>query len=133
MYLTIEPMCLTRSLFSNRTDSGTLIPFLNHIQRMQGKSYRDIVADAGCEHRKTAFENLLSERGALLRMNRSIQVEGAFGVLKSDRNFRRFLMRGKTNISTEPFLLCLAFDLQKFFSKLQCERRKSHLFSLKKA
>jgi len=151
-------MCLTRYLFSNRMDSGTLIPFLNHIQRMQGKSYRDIVADAGgelrnkcfksydeaknkeiwmcvesAEHRKTAFENLLSERGARLRMNRSIQVEGAFGVLKSDRNFRRFLMRGKTNISTEPFLLCLAFDLQKFFSKLQCEKRKSHLFSLKKS
>ena len=35
--------------FSNRTDSGTLIPFLNHIQRMQSKSYRDIVADAGYE------------------------------------------------------------------------------------
>lgn len=32
--------------FSNCTDSGTLIPFLNHIQRMQGQSYRDIVADA---------------------------------------------------------------------------------------
>lgn len=35
--------------FSNRTDSGTLIPFLNHIQRMQSRSYRDIVADAGYE------------------------------------------------------------------------------------
>ena len=55
-------------------------------------------------------------------MNRSIQVEGAFGVLKSNRKFKRFLMRGKTNISTELFLLCLAFDIQKFFSKLQ--RRK---------
>ena len=84
------------------------------------------------EHRKTAFENLLSERGALLRMNRSIQVEGAFGVLKSNRSFRRFLMRGKTNISTELFLLCLAFDPQKFFSKLQRGKRKSHLFPLKK-
>ena len=84
------------------------------------------------EHRKNAFENLLSERGALLRMNRSIQVEGAFGVLKSNRKFKRFLMRGKTNISTELFLLCLAFDLQKFFSKLQRGKRKSHLFPLKK-
>ena len=84
------------------------------------------------EHRKTAFENLLSERGALLRMNRSIQVEGAIGVLKSNRKFKRFLMRGKTNISTELFLLCLAFDLQKFFSKLQRGKRKSHLFPLKK-
>ena len=35
--------------FPNCTDSGTLIPFLNHIQRMQGRSYRDIVADAGYE------------------------------------------------------------------------------------
>ena len=84
------------------------------------------------EHRKTTFENLLSERAALLRMNRSIQVEGAFGVLKSDRKFRRFLMRGKTNISTELFLLCLAFDLKKFFSKLQRGKQKSHLFPLKK-
>ena len=65
-------------------------------------------------------------------MNRSIQVEGAFGVLKSNRKFKRFLMRGKTNISTELFLLCLAFDLQKFFSKLQRGKRKSHLFPLKK-
>ena len=35
--------------FPNCTDSGTLVPFLNHIQRMQGRSYRDIVADAGYE------------------------------------------------------------------------------------
>lgn len=35
--------------FSHCTDSGTLIPFLEHIQRMQGRSYRDIVADAGYE------------------------------------------------------------------------------------
>lgn len=45
----------------------------------------------------------------------------------------RFIFsRKKTNISTELFLLCLAFDLQKFFSKLQRGKRKSHLFSLKK-
>ena len=84
------------------------------------------------DHRKMTLERLASERGALLRMNRSIQVEGAFGVLKSNRKFRRFLMRGKTNISTELFLLCLAFDLQKFFSKLQRGKLKSHLFPLKK-
>lgn len=229
--------------FSNRTDSGTLIPFLDHIQRMQGRSYRDIVADAGyesvnnylyleqhgqncfikpicyettktkkfksqfqrvenmtpmehedgylcaggrklllfrssakkengftsttdyyrcedcsgcdlrekrfksadpdknkdirlcvesTEHRKETLERLATERGTLLRMNRSIQVEGAFGVLKGDRQFRRFLMRGKTNISTELYLLCLAFDLKKLFSKLQHGRLKTHLFPLKK-
>ena len=97
---------------------------------VKNKKIRMCVESA--EHRKTAFENLLSEKGALLRMNRSIQVEGAFGVLKSNRKFKRFLMRGKTNISTELFFLCLAFDLQKFFSKLQRGKRKSHLFPLKK-
>lgn len=84
------------------------------------------------EHRKETLERLATERGTLLRMNRSIQVEGAFGVLKGDRQFRRFLMRGKTNISTELYLLCLAFDLKKLFSKLQHGRLKTHLFPLKK-
>lgn len=85
------------------------------------------------EHRKTSFENLLSKRCALLRMNRSIQVEGAFGVLKSDRNFRRFLMRGRTNISTESFLLCLAFDLQKFFPNCNAESKNFIFFPSKKS
>ena len=84
------------------------------------------------EHRTKALERLVSERGTLLRMNRSIQVEGAFGVLKGDRQFRRFLTRGKANISTELYLLCLAFNLKKFFSKLQHGKLKTHLFPLKK-
>jgi len=28
-------------------------------------------------------------------MNRSIQVEGAFGILKNDYEFQKFLLRGK--------------------------------------
>jgi transposase len=35
--------------FSNRTDSGTLQPFLKRLQQWHGKKYRDIVADAGYE------------------------------------------------------------------------------------
>ena len=53
---------------------------------MKNKEIRMCTESA--EHRKIAFENLLSERGALLRINRSIQVEGAFGVLKSNRKFK---------------------------------------------
>jgi hypothetical protein len=37
-------------------------------------------------------KNITTPQGTLLRMNRSIQVEGAFGVLKNDRKFKRFLM-----------------------------------------
>ena len=46
-------------------------------------------------------------------MNRSIQVEGAFGVLKQDYGFRRFLSRGKNNIKTEFALLSFAYNIQK--------------------
>ena len=35
-------------------------------------------------------DRLISDTGIQLRINRSIQVEGAFGVLKQDLGFRRF-------------------------------------------
>ncbi len=45
-------------------------------------------------------------------MNRSIQVEGAFGVLKNDYEFQRFLLRGKTKVKLEIlFHDCLFFLL----------------------
>jgi hypothetical protein len=74
----------------------------------------------------------MTQQGILLRMNRSIQVEGAFGVSKNDRKFKRFLMRGRTNISTELYLRCLAFELKKLWSKCKAERLQTHLFSLHK-
>ena len=46
-------------------------------------------------------------------MNRSIQVEGAFGVIKENHNFRRFLTRGKKNVKVEFTLLALAYNLNK--------------------
>ena len=229
--------------FSNRTDSGTLQPFLRQLERQHGQKYQEIVADAGyesadnylflegngqfsfikpinyetqkkkkfrsqigrrenmpydeqedcytcaegrklyfrrestqldkqgrfqtmafyrcencadCKHRaecckakedkakelrvstellrlsKQSQENIMTQQGKLLRVNRSIQVEGAFGVLKNDRKFKRFLMRGRTNISTELYLLCLAFDLKKLWAKCNAERLQTHLFPLQK-
>lgn len=38
-------------------------------------------------------------------MNRSIQVEGAFGVIKQDYGFIRFLMRVKAKVKTEFLLI----------------------------
>jgi len=60
------------------------------------------------EKRQVSYENITSEKGTLLRVNRSIQVEGAFGVLKNDYNFNRFLTRGKNSVKKEFILLCLA-------------------------
>ncbi len=66
------------------------------------------VNDVISKYRPLALENITSEEGALLRMNRSIQVEGVFGVLKEDYRFRRFLTRGKRNIEAQFFLLAFA-------------------------
>ena len=236
--------------FSNRTDSGTLIPFLNHIQWMQSRSYRDIVADAGYESEEnylfiekngqTAYikpqnyeisktrkykkdisrrenmeyhadsdsyicrngreliatnerrsktvsgyvsiktyyrssdctgcpyktdcikgnncktpmekrnkvlmvsktmsqkraedlERITSEYGKMLRMNRSIQVEGSFADVKEDMNFRRYLYRGKANALAESILLAMGRNINKLHCKIQTGRTGSHLFSLKTA
>ena len=48
------------------------------------------------EKRQESYENILSEIGSQYRMNRSIQVEEAFGVLKNDYEFQKFLLLGKT-------------------------------------
>ena len=45
--------------------------------------------------REESRQRITSPQGILLRMNRSIQVEGAFGVIKQDMDFRRFLTREK--------------------------------------
>lgn len=76
-------------------------------------------------------ENILSEKGILYRMNRSIQVEGAFGVLKNDYEFQRFLLRGKTKVKLEILLLCMGYNLNKSHAKIQSERTGSHLFPVK--
>jgi hypothetical protein len=48
--------------------------------------------------REASRANITSEGGIVLRVNRSIQVEGAFGVAKEDYHFRRFMTRGKAGV-----------------------------------
>ena len=69
------------------------------------------------EKRAQATEQISSARGIHLRLCRSIQVEGAFGLLKNDFGFRRFLTRGRVNIRAEAFLLAMAFNLKKLWMK----------------
>ena len=66
-------------------------------------------------------------------MNRSIQVEGAFGVIKQDYGFRRFLLRGKKNIRTEFTLLAFAYNIKKLFNKTIKNRNSILLHKMKVA
>ena len=75
------------------------------------------------EKRKISQENITSERGILLRRNCSIQVEGAFGLLKNGFGFRRFLTTGKKNVRVELFFLALGFNLKKRWMKQEKAER----------
>ena len=85
------------------------------------------------EKRAASQENITSDRGIYLRMCRSIQVEGAFALLKTDFGFRRFLTRGKANVRTEFFLLSLAFNLKKLWMKRENGRLQTHLSKIQAA
>ncbi|NPV91370.1 MAG: IS1182 family transposase [Firmicutes bacterium] len=68
-----------------------------------------------------------TDEGILLRVNRSIQIEGAFGVLKQDLGFRRFLLRGGIKVRTELLLLATAFNINKLHNKIQSKRCGTYL------
>ena len=65
------------------------------------------VAERFDAYRAQSMENITSEEGIQLRVNRSIQAEGVFGVTKQNYGFTRFLTRGEPNVRTEYLLLAL--------------------------
>lgn len=65
------------------------------------------------EKRMISEANITTEEGVILRICRSIQVEGAFGLLKTDFGFWQFLTRGRKNVRTELFFLAMGFNLKK--------------------
>lgn len=78
--------------------------------------------------KREATERIKTDEGILLRINRSIQVEGAFGVIKQDYGFRRFLTRGKRKTETQFFLLSFAFNVQKLWNRQNSNRFNKPLF-----
>ena len=78
--------------------------------------------------RAASLERITSLKGIQLRMNRSIQSEGAFGVVKQDYGFRQFLLRGNKKVTTEILLIAMAYDVNKLHSKIQNDRTGMQLF-----
>ena len=78
--------------------------------------------------REAMEKKISTEEGILLRVNRSIQSEGAFAMIKEDMNFRRFLTRGSPNVTVEWYLVSMAYNLLKLHYKIQTGRLGTHLF-----
>lgn len=79
------------------------------------------------QQREAMEEKISTEEGILLRINRSIQSEGVFAMMKEDMNFRRFLTRGKSNVMVEWNLVSMAYNLLKLHHKIQTGRLGKHL------
>ena len=61
------------------------------------------------------FDNLLSPKGIEMRVNRSSQVEGVFGVLKEDMNYVRLRRTSLEKVNTEFMLNFLGYNIRKLF------------------
>jgi hypothetical protein len=89
---------------------------------IEERSKRLQVSKTFLRQRAAAEKRITAEEGIALRLNRSIQVEGAFGVLKENMSFRRFLLRGRVKVQIEVLLLCLAYNVKKLHNKIQSNR-----------
>ena len=67
-------------------------------------------------HREVV-NNLESIQGALLRMNRSIQSEGTFGIMKNNRWYKRIVRKGMEQVRLEIFLVSIGHNLYKYHTK----------------
>ncbi len=78
---------------------------------------RRIEINPSLNHYKSIIkERLTSERGIKYRSKRSVEVEPVFGMIKSNRNYRKFLLRGLEKVEIEAGLLSLAHNLSKIAS-----------------
>ena len=62
-----------------------------------------------------AEENLLSPKGIEIRVNRSCQNEGSYGVLKQNMHYIRFRRRSLIKAETEYMLTFMGYNLRKLF------------------
>lgn len=83
------------------------------------------------EKRRENLERITSTQGCELRMNRNIQVEGAFAQIKHNMNFKRFLSRGNKNILSEFILVALAHNVSKLHNKIINNKCGMYIYPLK--
>ena len=66
-------------------------------------------------YKNQSFDNLLSPKGIEMRVNRSSQVEGAFGVIKEDMNYTRLRRISLKKVNAEFMLTFLGYNIRKLF------------------
>lgn len=83
---------------------------------------RNVILD---EFHGEVDEKLSTEFGGKIKKQRSVQAEGAFGVIKEDMKFTRFSRKGLGNTKMEFLLVCLAYNFRKYHHyRLREEKKK---------
>lgn len=75
------------------------------------------INDENMAYQKEVIQNLQTDLGIELRIQRSIQVEEAFGVIKENMGMRRFRRRGIENVKFEFILEAIGYNLSKLHKK----------------
>ena len=98
---------------------------------MEQRNKRLYVSKTMKQKRAEDLERITSPYGIQLRVNRSIQAEGSFASVKQDMEFRRYMYRGKENVTAQSVILAIAHNINKLHNKIQTEKTGQHLFKLK--
>lgn len=91
-------------------------PYAEQCKKTDGNRTVRVNREPTAMHREV-IANLESIQGALLRMNRSIQAEGTFGIMKNDRWYKRIVRKGMESVRLEVFLVSIGQNLYKFHNK----------------
>ncbi len=84
----------------------------------KSKGNKKIEINPRLNHYKSIIrERLMSERGIKYRSQRPVDVEAVFGIIKGNRNYRKFLLRGLEKVETEVGLLALSHNLSKIAAR----------------
>lgn len=128
-----------------RSDMGCFVPLMNKFKDLYGFYPKYPVADAGygsynnyifCE--QNGMEKYMkfpmfkqeevyqcedctgcpyAKQCKKTDRNRSIQVEGTFGIMKQDRWYKRIVRRGMKSVRLEVFLVSIGQNLYKYHNK----------------
>lgn len=93
-------------------------PFMIYCRRfMKEKTGEEKIFEVQPQYMKLkqkARDLLLTAEGIEMRVNRSCQVEGTFGILKQNMGYTRFRRRSLENVTTEFALTCLGVNIRKY-------------------
>ena len=100
----------------NGCNNCNWMPYCKRFMMKQDEDYKifEVVKDLE-RYKYQSQENLCSPKGIEMRVNRSIQVEGVFGIEKQDYGYVRFRRRGLNKVSTESMLNFLGLNIAKLF------------------